>query len=69
MNFINQIILEGNVVTDVYYTIVPIPHARVEVLSLRSYRDSDGKTGQDLRRDKGTNTGFKFKVNRRATYP
>ena len=42
MNFLNQIILEGNVVTDVYYSIVPVPHARVEVLSLGSYRNSEG---------------------------
>ena len=47
MNFINQIILEGNVVTDVYYTIVPVPHARVEILSLRSYRDSDGNVAEE----------------------
>lgn len=47
MNGINQIILEGNVVTDVYYTIVPIPHARVEILSLRIYRDSDGNVTEE----------------------
>lgn len=47
MNGINQIILEGNVVTDVCYSIVPVPHARVEVLYSWSHRDGDGNVTEE----------------------